>query len=276
VTAVAENQPISVVIPHYESHATLGRAIASILNQTLLPAEIIVIDDASSPDSQRVARAIVDSVANVECHFETLEANSGAGAARNAGWDLARHPFLAFLDADDSWLPRKLELQLPHFLAGDHYDAVGHQTIVDAGGASIRPLSEETLDTSLVALHPNQWLLRNYFSTSTVMLRRKLPFRFLTDGRYAEDYDLWLRMAFAGHPMAFLPAPLAVHHKARFGSSGLSADLWAMERGELRAFASLQKSEGISRSRYCEATSFSLAKFLLRIVRVNARGLLRP
>lgn len=97
MVTLADNQPVSVVIPHYEAHHTLARAIESVLNQTILPAEIIVIDDASSPASQRAAKTIVSSIDMVETHFETFGVNSGPAAARNAGWNLAKQPFLGFL-----------------------------------------------------------------------------------------------------------------------------------------------------------------------------------
>lgn len=269
-------EPISVIIPHYETPHTLVRAIESILNQTVLPTEIIVIDDASSPESQRAAKAIVTSIETVDSRFEVLGTNSGPGAARNAGWDLARQPVIAFLDADDSWLPQKVELQAPLLLTGAQFDVVGHQRFVLASSNTVPRPGVFQSEPGVLKLRRNQWLWHNHFSTPTVMLQRELPFRFLADGRHSEDYDLWLRIAFSGRSMAFLQAPLAVVHKAKFGAPGLSGDLWAMERGELRGFRSILNSEEISASKYGAAVAFSLARYLLRVLKVRARRLPLP
>jgi len=263
--------PISVVIPHYESPVTLGRTISSILNQTILPAEIIIVDDASSTAAQRAVEHIASSITSVACRFEVLDENSGPGAARNAGWDLARQPILAFIDADDSWFRRKIELQSPLLLGRDQLEGVGHPMLVPSDSGEPVGSSEYQEDVSFEVLRQRQWLWHNRFAMSSVMLRRELPFRFRTDGRYSEDYDLWLRMAFAGHQMALMDRPLGMHHKAKFGDSGLSAQLGAMERGEIRAYRSLYRSGSISTLTLGATATFSFAKYLLRVARVKAR-----
>ena len=96
---------ISVVIPVHNGARYLGEAIESVCSQTLQPTQIIVVDDGSTDDSATVAR----SFAQVEYLFQE---NAGAATARNRGVTLARGEYLAFLDADDIWLPKKLEWQL--------------------------------------------------------------------------------------------------------------------------------------------------------------------
>ena len=197
--------------------------------------------------------------------------NSGPGAARNAGWDLARQPILAFIDADDSWFPRKIELQSPLLLGSGQLDGVGHPMLVAVDSVEPVGYSESGDDGSFQVVQPRQWLWRNQFVMLSDMLRREIPFRFRTDGRYSEDYDLWLRMAFAGHQMAIMDRPLGMHHKEIFGDSGLSAQLGAMERGEIQAYRSLYRCGSISMATFGGTAAFSLAKYLLRIARVKAR-----
>jgi glycosyltransferase involved in cell wall biosynthesis len=97
---------ISVVIPTYNSAAVLADAVDSILTQTRPADEIIVVDDGSTDGTAEVCGAYGDKIRYIR------QANQGASIARNAGISAARGDWLAFLDADDVWEPRKLELQL--------------------------------------------------------------------------------------------------------------------------------------------------------------------
>lgn len=103
---------ITAVIPVYNGRLYLAEAIASVLRQTRPLEEIIVVDDGSEDGSGDVARKFGSAVR----YFR--QPRSGAGAARNLGVEKAAGKLLAFLDADDRWLPEKTERQLA-VLAGD-------------------------------------------------------------------------------------------------------------------------------------------------------------
>jgi glycosyltransferase involved in cell wall biosynthesis len=96
---------ISVIIPAYNHANFIGAAIESVIQQTLQPAQILIIDDGSTDSTQDVVRES-KSVRYVRT------AHAGAAAARNLGVDLAEENYLAFLDADDLWVANKLELQM--------------------------------------------------------------------------------------------------------------------------------------------------------------------
>lgn len=96
---------ISVIVPVFNCEAYLGEAIESILNQTRPPSEIIVVDDGSTDSSATVARGFGSRI-----RYEWQE-NAGVATARNKGIERAQGEYLAFLDSDDLWTPRKLELQ---------------------------------------------------------------------------------------------------------------------------------------------------------------------
>ena len=96
----------SVVIPAYNAAKTLEEALSSILGQSPPPAEIIVVDDGSTDATIAVARRIAPSA------IVTSQTNQGCGAATNVGILMAASPILAFLDADDIWLPGKAAAQL--------------------------------------------------------------------------------------------------------------------------------------------------------------------
>jgi glycosyltransferase involved in cell wall biosynthesis len=98
---------VSAVVPAYNAARTLRAAVESILRQTVRDIEVIVVDDGSEDDTAHVARATGDARVRL-----VTQANGGASAARNAGIRRARGRYVAFLDADDLWLPDKLARQL--------------------------------------------------------------------------------------------------------------------------------------------------------------------
>jgi glycosyltransferase involved in cell wall biosynthesis len=100
---------VSCIVPVHNCERFLGAALESVLAQTQAATEPIVVDDGSTDGSADVARSFGEAVAYV------YQANAGHAAARNRGLELARGDFVAFLDADDLWLPDKLERQLGRF-----------------------------------------------------------------------------------------------------------------------------------------------------------------
>lgn len=99
---------VSVVIATYRRAALLPRAIRSVLYQTVSNLEVVVVDDASPDDTERVVSAIDDA----RIRYTRHELNRGLPASRNTGMRLARGEFIAFLDDDDEWLPTKIEKQV--------------------------------------------------------------------------------------------------------------------------------------------------------------------
>ena len=126
-----ETTPVTVIIPVRNRAAWLGRALASVLGQTLQPAEIVVVDDGSTDDLDRV-------LAEYPRVRLIRQDAAGAYAARNRGIALSTQPFIAFLDSDDVWHARKLELQMPLFERASIGAVFGDARIVsiDDGGRS--------------------------------------------------------------------------------------------------------------------------------------------
>lgn len=107
--AVHSNSNFTVVIPAYNSSKTIERALESVFNQTVSPAEIVVVDNNSTDDTLIKLQAYENSISILECKSQ------GVAFARNMGVDFAKSEFVAFLDADDVWHPRKIESQLELF-----------------------------------------------------------------------------------------------------------------------------------------------------------------
>jgi hypothetical protein len=100
---------VSVVIPAYNAAATLDETLRSVREQTHRALEIIVVDDGSTD----ATLALAEGHAAADARVQVLrQANAGVAAARNAGWQHARSPLIAFVDADDLWAPTKIERQL--------------------------------------------------------------------------------------------------------------------------------------------------------------------
>src|SRR5262245_16865951 len=121
---MTDPQSISVIIPVYNGERYLAEALVSVLAQTHPPTEIIVVDDGSTDTTAQIAQRYAP---RIHYHFRPRGAVSGAAAARNHGAYLAQGDYLAFLDADDVWLPDKLRLQMAAFAHDPALDQVfGH------------------------------------------------------------------------------------------------------------------------------------------------------
>lgn len=260
-----ERLNVSVVIPHYNSVDSLLEAVSSAEGQTVKPLEIIVVDDRSNEDVQRRLANISISSGSVPVFVIYLENNLGPGSARNAGIDRAAGDYIAFLDSDDKWLPNKLELQVGLMEANPDIFATSH-----AMGEAPQPVSGHR-PTVLRHISEKQWLVRNRFVTSAVMLRNGAGFRFPENSRYSEDLAAWLNHDEVRSQSASIDIVLGVRRHSDASHAGLSSRLWRMELGELRALwgATFLRGRPVLR---CLAAGWSLLKFARR---VSTRGVSR-
>jgi glycosyltransferase involved in cell wall biosynthesis len=254
--------PVSVVMPCFQCARSLAEAVASVRAQTVCPLELIAVDDASEDDTSKVLRALQQAHGDTWFRVIRLERNRGAATARNVGWDAARGKYIAFLDADDTWHPRKIEIQYAWMAAHPAIRVTAHQSAFVPRGHE--PIEVPT-DPAVQFRSPLSYLFKNPFVTPAVMLRRDLPYRFLDGRRYMEDHLLWQTMSLSGERIAILQAQLVVIHKAPYGASGLSANLLAMERGELANCWVLRSKRLISLPTALMLTVFSLIKFIRRL-----------
>jgi glycosyltransferase involved in cell wall biosynthesis len=265
--------PVSVIIPCYRDAATLPRAVRSAVDQTWPPEEIIIVDDASQDAATgAVLRELVQQFAPL-LRVLTLEENEGPAGARNLGWDAATQPLIAFLDADDTWLPHKLERQVPVMLADGAPALSGHQWVFhrEPVAGTGPPLAQDDADVRVTTLTLKGLLLRSSLSTPTVVLRRDLSERFDPEMRFSEDLDLWLRIIARHGPAAFLTMPLAVIHKPPFGASGLSGQIHRMEAGHIRAVSKILESGAISRRFSLVVRAWNVVRYTRRLALVGIR-----
>ena len=109
--------PVSVVIPMFNAGKTITDALLSVNKQSYLPQEVVIIDDGSSDNSLNVVNAFIQARKfDFKCIVKT-QSNAGPASARNKGVQSATKPLIAFLDADDEWLPTKIEKQYQLYLS---------------------------------------------------------------------------------------------------------------------------------------------------------------
>ena len=267
MTAPATIAPVSVVVPCFRCSDTIERAVRSVAQQTLRPAELILVDDAS-PDGTAAALDSLRAKYGADwIRVLRLPVNSGPATARNAGWDAAREKYVAFLDADDAWHPGKIEIQLAWMEAHPEVVVTGHGAAQLHSGSPFPsdPGNGEALIVTTQALFAS-----NRFVTPSVMVRREIPQRFQPGARHMEDYLLWLEIAAGGLAIAKLPHVLAYTFKAPYGEAGLSAQLWSMEKGELQVFLALRRKGLLGAGLWLCLSAYSLLKFLRRMLMVAA------
>jgi len=258
--------PVSVIIPCYCCSNTLLRAVCSVFAQSALPYEIILVNDAS-PDEGKTQQ-VIDMILltmndrGTNICFLYLPVNQGAGAARNAGWEIATQRFIAFLDADDSWHQSKLLYQYCFMILNPHCVMSCHQTQFSLDNSLDHPI---LLPFYSKRIKLRGLLFKNTIGTRTVMIKRDITERFPFDMRHAEDFSLWLSILSVGACVYRLSSPLAYVYKANFGESGLSSNTALMHRGVLKCFSDLSSRRVISFNCFLSAVSFEYVKYLVRL-----------
>jgi glycosyltransferase involved in cell wall biosynthesis len=257
--------PVSVIIPCFNCADTIGRALTSVLRQTCPPHELILVNDGSTdgtPDTLEKFKS--DHKDRVKLFHMTH--NQGPSAARNLAWLNASGKYLAFLDADDTWHPQKIETQYSWMTHRPDVAITGHGSKPYHPGKGVLPLPV-TWQTRPVK--PLLLLLSNRLLTRTVMVKQNLPYGFTKNKRHSEDYLLWLKIVLNGHKAFYLDLDMAYSHPRPAGAAGLSDNLWQMEKGELDTYRRLFKGNFISIFGLLALVPFSLLKYFLRLWKRN-------
>lgn len=203
---------VSVVIPTYNCARYIGDALKSVAMQSYSDIEIVVVDDGSDDKTQDAIAA-----SGVSCRYVLNERKKGPSGARNQGIEMCSGQFIAFLDADDGWLPNKLAVQIPALQADATLSALGGRMVPWEGDAV-----DARFDSEIRRYSFDEMIVRNRLCTPTVVVRRDAIDRvgwFDEDLKLSEDFELWLRLSKNG-TVARVETPLA---RFRQRSEGLSA-----------------------------------------------------
>lgn len=257
----ARQVSVSVIVPVYNNAHTISRALDSIVRQSAQPLEVIVVDDASTDNSCEVIEKYIQNLPTAKLLRST--SNRGPSAARNMGWSVASAEYLAFLDADDAWHHKKIETQYVFMQDNPELMISGHQYQVVAKNDSPKDCLFENFE--VLTFNLRDFLIKNRFSTPTVMLRRSISDRFDETQRFSEDYQLWLRIIAKYKRGAFIEVPLTFLFKSAFGAGGISGRMFAMYRGELANASALRREEIISLANSLIWRTWLTIKFIIRL-----------
>ncbi|MBE0411237.1 MAG: glycosyltransferase [Anaerolineales bacterium] len=220
---------VSIIIPSFNQASYLGEALQSVLAQTYQQFEAIVVDDGSTDNTPEIARSFTDARIRY-----VRQKNLGLSAARNTGLQHAQGNFLAYLDSDDQFLPRKLEILVAEMTAHPELGLVAGQSIpIDEMGNKIGSIFATPLRAD-----PSQLLLGNPLHVGSVLVRRDWQIKagfFDESLRSYEDWDMWLRLLRLGCPMGWVDNPVSLYrfHRqqmTRIGSQMTAATFAVLDK----------------------------------------------
>jgi glycosyltransferase involved in cell wall biosynthesis len=261
---------ISVIIPVYNAQNTIVRAIESVINQTVKPFEIIIINDGSTDKSKEIVEEFIRIINPQAINIKLInKENGGVSSARNQGFYHSKGSLFALLDSDDIWSPEKLERQLEILELNPEIDFLGcarNNEKLSILGKKIDSLHQSTVKELLIKMHPQ---------TSTAIFKRKLYDDFggyNEDMTHAEDGNLWIHYC-SKSKFYYLPESLVItgEGKPSFGHSGLSANLRAMQLGNDFMLINAMKEKIISKSFFCLIYALSKVKYIRRLLIVKFR-----
>ena len=217
---------ISVIIPSWNRADRLAAALDSVRAQSLVPHEVIVVDDGSTDNTRELLSRHYPEVRYL------YQQNNGVSSARNTGIMAASGDWIALLDSDDRWEPLKLERQQQAIQAQPGYRLCHCDEIWIRNGKRVNPMKKHAKQGGKIFRH---CLPRCVISPSAVMIQREV---FADIGLFdenlpaCEDYDLWLRIC-ARHPVLFVNQPLVI--KVGGHDDQLSRRYWGMDRFRVQA-----------------------------------------
>jgi len=242
---------ISVIIPTFNRIDLLKRAIDSVLNQSIKPYDIIVVDDGSIDGTSDMIQQKYKSIKLIQ------QKNSGVSAARNNGIKNAQGDWIALLDSDDEWKKNKLEEQVNKLTDNPKYDFCHTNEIWIRNGIRVNQkkrhkkyggfIFDKCLD--ICRISPSSVLFNKNIFNHVGWFNDKLPI--------CEDYDLWLRIT-AEFEILFIDKPLIVKYGGH--SDQLSHSVEAIESFRIKALESLLENSDLSKINRVHAVEMIIKK----------------
>jgi len=231
---------VSVVIPTYNRGRRLLRAISSVLYQSYNNIEVIVVDDGSTDNTCK----LITSFFKNRITYIKHKKNRGVSVARNRGILASKAPFIAFLDSDDYWFPKKIQSQIDFFANNPAAVACQTDELWIRNGRRVNPGKRHIkIDGDIFKASLRLCLV----SPSAVMIKKSL---FDEIGLFdetlpaCEDYDLWLRIS-CHYPIHLIRKPLVVKEGGH--KDQLSAQYSSMDLFRIKSIARLLRSNHLNR-----------------------------
>ncbi len=227
------NQPlVSIITPMYNSSATIEETLKSVQAQTFKDWEFLcVIDDGTKDNSPEIVKKY--SAADARIQLLHVKNGRGCGLARNFGMKQAKGKFLAFVDADDVWLPEKLQKQISFMQKNNHaFTCTGFQRMSNEGEVHQHSfLPPEKIEYA-------QLCKNNTICSPSVVIDRLQTGDFEMANTSVEDFILWLQLMRKGFPCYGLREVL-VHYRLSVNSR--STERFVTMRGRWRAYRNFEK-----------------------------------
>ena len=243
----------SIIIPCFNAQESIEKTLLCVLHQTYKEYELIIVDDGSSDKTREIIEQLLQDK-NVRYTY-IYQDNSGPSAARNKGIEKATGKYIAFLDADDVWHPQKLELVLNLLENNKEIDLLGHSYTLNEN------FSEKYTNKTPRKISFFQLLMRNFAVTPSIVVRKEALELFDEKMKFAEDHELWLRIA-SKKNIYFLDLPLVLLGRKPLSSGGLSAQKWNMRKGEIQMYINTLKYKKILFLALPFLIIFSLIKYV--------------
>ena len=242
---------ISVIIPTYNRKYLINRSIKSVINQSYKPFEIIVIDDGSEDGTFNYVREYFPEIVVIK------QPNNGVSSARNLGIKIAKGDWIAFLDSDDEWFSKKLELQKRAIDQSDTYLICHTNEIWIRNGVRVNQMKkhqkyggfifEKSLDICRI-------------SPSSVLINKKVfedIGEFDKSLKVCEDYDFWLRIS-SKYPVLFLDELLIKKYGGH--EDQLSKNTIGIEQYRIQSLEKILKNIKLNKLQFNSAISMILKK----------------
>jgi glycosyltransferase involved in cell wall biosynthesis len=258
---------ISIVIPAYNAEETIINCVKSVFSQTFSDWELIIIDDGSKDNTVVLLNSFFQTLSENDLKRTKLiqQVNQGPSVARNTGIKASKGKYIAFLDSDDEWVRNKLDVQMEYMQKDD-------ALYLCATASGIHRVSVKLVYKYISF---EELLYKCYFTTTAVLVKAEVfeKYEFDENQKYSEDYKLWLLIAH-DYKCIYINSILAKNQsdKNSFGDSGLSSNLWKMQKGEMSNYLYLYKLKKIGLFKLIITTSFSFFKYLRRVFLVKIRN----
>jgi len=260
------NVAVTVVIPAYNASQYLAESINSVLKQSIVNFELLIIDDGSTDDTADIANRYVHADERVKL---ISQSNRGVSAARNFGIQSAHGELIAFLDADDWWLEKKLALHLQHFSSNPNLAiSYGRVGFLRPNGDAMKGIS----NAPLKVLSPHIFLYENPTITTSNLVVRKEVFDqvgyFDESMSYNEDLEWCFRAACSTDWAIEGIDQILVQYRTTEG--GLSSDLHQMEAGwEALVSRAKKRMPDLVEQHYAAARATHLRYLARRAIRLK-------
>ena len=262
-SCVVDSPKVSVIVPTYNRADRLERALNSIVSQTCQDFELIVVDDGSTDKTYQLMKSFP------KAQYFYIKKNSGVSKARNVGLAFAKGELICFLDSDDLWKEKKIQIQSLWLENNKDSQICYTDEIWVRNGVRVNPMNRHRKYSGDIFRH---CLGLCIVSPSSVMIRAKL---FDEIGNFdeslpaCEDYDLWLRIA-KHYPFHFIEEKLIVKRGGH--EDQLSCKYWGMDRWRVYALEKLLKENQLKEEQRDGVVAMLIEKCRVLVIGYDKRG----